>query len=147
MKFLRKFSSHFGWYFRFTNYLQHATSRHKFWIINVCCGRAVVLRTALFGFEPRWLPKRYQKSLAPYYRLRLPSCVRGFESQAHNLCFFNLYYWNCNEKRSKINKKDRDWTIFLKKSPLVHQSLTIVNYDSRIALTRKFPRYITILWL
>ena len=34
-----------------------------------------------------------------------PTILRpGFESQAHHLCFFNLY-WNCNEKRTKLNKK------------------------------------------
>ena len=25
--------------------------------------------------------------------------------------FLNLYYWNCNEKRTKINKRGRDWPI------------------------------------
>ena len=25
--------------------------------------------------------------------------------------FFNLYYWNCNEKRTKINKKRPDWPV------------------------------------
>ena len=29
------------------------------------------------------------------------------------LAFFNLY-WNCNEKRTKINKKGRDWPFFKK---------------------------------
>ena len=42
-------------------------------------------------------------AIAPWFRLRLPSCGPGFESQAHHLCFFN--YWNCNEKITKINKK------------------------------------------
>ena len=45
------------------------------------------------------------RSIAPWFCLRLPSCGRGFKSQAHHLSFFNLYYWNCNEKRTKINKK------------------------------------------
>ena len=44
-------------------------------------------------------------AIAPWFCLRLPSCGRGFKSQAHHLNFFNLYYWNCNEKRTKINKK------------------------------------------
>ena len=43
--------------------------------------------------------------IALWFRLRLPSCGPGFESQAHHLRFFNLYYWNCNEKITKINKK------------------------------------------
>ena len=44
-------------------------------------------------------------AIAPWYCLSLPSCSRRFESQAHHLGFINLYYWNCNEKRTKINKK------------------------------------------
>ena len=54
-------------------------------------------------------------AIAPWFHKRLPSCGPGFESQAHHLCFFNLYYWNCNEKRPKMNKRGRDWPIFLKK--------------------------------
>ena len=30
-------------------------------------------------------------AIAPWFRLRLPSCGPGFESQAQHLCFFNLY--------------------------------------------------------
>ena len=60
-------------------------------------------------------PKR-AAAITPWYRLRLPSCSRGFESQAHHLSFFNLYYWNCNQRRTKINKKGRDWPIFFKKT-------------------------------
>ena len=30
-------------------------------------------------------------AIAQWIRLRLPSCRPGFESQAHHLCFFNLY--------------------------------------------------------
>ena len=43
-------------------------------------------------------------AIAQWYHLRLPSCGRWFESQEHHLRFFNFYYWNCNEKRTKINK-------------------------------------------
>ena len=39
------------------------------------------------------------------FDLWLPFRCHIFKSQAHQLCFFNLYYWNCNEKRAKINKK------------------------------------------
>ena len=46
---------------------------------------------------------KWVAAIAPWFCLRLPSCSPGFESQAHHLCFFN--YWNCNEKRTKINKK------------------------------------------
>ena len=45
-------------------------------------------------------------AIALWFHLRLPSCGRGFESQAHHLSFFNLYNWNCNEKRTKVNKKE-----------------------------------------
>ena len=30
-------------------------------------------------------------AIAPWYCLSLPSCGRGFESQAHHLCVLNLY--------------------------------------------------------
>ena len=30
-------------------------------------------------------------AIAQWIRLHLPSCRPGFESQAHHLCFFNLY--------------------------------------------------------
>ena len=43
---------------------------------------------------------------APWFRLRLPSCSPGFESQAQHLRFFNLYNWCWNELRG------RDWPIF-----------------------------------
>ena len=29
-------------------------------------------------------------AIAPWFRLRLPSCGPGFESQAHHLCFFSI---------------------------------------------------------
>ena len=29
-------------------------------------------------------------AIAPWFRLHLPSCGPGFESQAHHLCFFQL---------------------------------------------------------
>ena len=44
-------------------------------------------------------------SASQRFRLHLPCCGRGFKSQAHHLYFFNLYFWNCNEKSTKINKK------------------------------------------
>ena len=36
-----------------------------------------------------------------------------------HLHFFNLYYWNCNEKRTKINKKEAGIGPFLKKGSKV----------------------------
>ena len=32
------------------------------------------------------------RNIAPWFCLLLPSCSPGFKSQAHHLCFFNLYY-------------------------------------------------------
>ena len=55
-------------------------------------------------------------NIAPRYRLCLPSCGCGFQSQAHHLRFFNLYNWNCNEKRTKINEKEAGIGPFLKKT-------------------------------
>ena len=49
--------------------------------------------------------KFYVLAIAPWFRL--PSCGPRFESLAHHLCFFSLYC-DCNEKRTKINKK-RPW--------------------------------------
>ena len=53
--------------------------------------------------------------LAPWYCLRLLSSGCGFKSQPHHLCFFNLYFWNCVEKRRKINKKEAGIGPFKKK--------------------------------
>ena len=43
-------------------------------------------------------------NIAPWFCLPLPSCGPRFKSQAHHLSFFQFYYWNCNEKITKINK-------------------------------------------
>ena len=56
--------------------------------------------------------ERVVADIAPWFCLRLPSCGPGFESLTHHLHFFNLYVWNCYEKRTKINKRGRDWPIF-----------------------------------
>ena len=56
-------------------------------------------------------------AIAPWFRLLLPSCGPGprFESHAHHL--FNLYYWNCIKKITKINKERLGLAhFFLKKS-------------------------------
>ena len=53
-------------------------------------------------------------AIAPCFSLHLQQCGPGFESQAHHLRFYNLYYWNCNEKRTKINKKKPELSHFLK---------------------------------
>ena len=30
---------------------------------------------------------------------------RRFKSHAHSLSFFNLYYWNCNDKKDENKQK------------------------------------------
>ena len=54
-------------------------------------------------------------AIAPWFHLCLQSCGPGFESQAHHLPFLNLYYWNCIEKITKINKKRLGLAHFFKK--------------------------------
>ena len=46
--------------------------------------------------------------------LSAPTILRPGLNPKHTIyAFFNLY-WNCNKKRTKINKKRQDWPIFLK---------------------------------
>ena len=40
-----------------------------------------------------------------YLCLRLPSCCPRFESQAHNLCFYQFRFELCHVEKTKINKK------------------------------------------
>ena len=42
--------------------------------------------------------------VAQWIHLRLPSCDHEFDSKAPRLSFFILYL-NCDEKRTKINKR------------------------------------------
>ena len=46
-------------------------------------------------------------AVAHWIRLYLPSCHPRFESQAHHLCFYHLWYlcYICHVKSTKINKK------------------------------------------
>ena len=59
------------------------------------------------------------------YTSRRPPQLRGFVCACHPAAtgsnpmhtiyaFFNLYYWSCNEKRMKKQKRGRDWPIFKK---------------------------------
>ena len=48
-------------------------------------------------------------AIAQWFCLRLPSSSPGFESQARH-----LYYWNWNEKRTKINEKEAGIGPYLK---------------------------------
>ena len=57
-------------------------------------------------------------AIAQWNRLRLPSCHRRFESQAHHLRFLwsnFVLYCHCVEKRTKNNKKRPALAHFLKK--------------------------------
>ena len=51
-------------------------------------------------------------AIAPWFRLRLPSCGPGFESQAHHLCFFQFVLKLKREKNENKPKRGRDWPIF-----------------------------------
>ena len=74
-------------------------------------------------------------AIAPWLHLRLPTCGPRFESQAHHLCLFNLYYRNCNEKWTKINKEARIGP-FLKKIFFLKSGVVIVGDTSlQIGLT------------
>ena len=77
--------------------------------LSACSDSWKILVIAMFNIRQPWVA-----AIAPWFCLRLPSCGPGFESQAHHLCFFNLYYWNCNEKIMKINKKEAGIGPFLK---------------------------------
>ena len=46
-----------------------------------CCGNIILYKTSGLTFK---------MVVAPWFRLRLPSCGLGFESQAHHLCFFQF---------------------------------------------------------
>ena len=58
------------------------------------------------------LNRQGEAAIAPWFRLCLLSCGPGFDPKHIIFAFFNLY-WNCNEKRVKINKKEaRIWPIY-----------------------------------
>ena len=60
-------------------------------------------------------------AIAPWFCLRLPSCGPGSNPMHTIYAFFNLY-WNCNEKRTKINKKRPGLARFFK-MPMCGQGL------------------------
>ena len=51
-------------------------------------------------------------AIAPWFCLRLPSCGPRFESQAHNLSFFQFVLKLLREKNENKQKRGRDWPIF-----------------------------------
>ena len=88
--------------------------------------------------------KTWVAAIAPWFCLSLPS---GSNPKHTIYTFFNLY-WNCNEKRTKINKKRPGLTHFLKKlnktysdsSPIQpctkHCTFTNVENSNRICLRK-----------
>ena len=91
-------------------------------IKTVCC----VIHLPIPTFEPQlgyvhWVASVFKKicrwavTIARWFCLSLTSCSPRLESQAHHLCFFNLYECNSNEKRTKINKKRLGLAHFLRK--------------------------------
>ena len=105
-------------------------SRADFWALT-----AIVATENAINKHGGWVDKvaQFAVAKAPWFRLRLPSCDRGFKSQAHHLRFFNLYYWNCNEKRTKINKRGR--------SGLAHFFKKVATSISFLNMGRTWPLF------
>ena len=55
-------------------------------------------------FEQRWFA--WVAAIAPWFRLRPPSCGPGFESQAHRLRFFQFILLKLYRENSKNKQKD-----------------------------------------
>ena len=66
-------------------------------------------------------------AIAPWFRLHLPSCSPGLNRKQTIYAFFNLYYWNCNEKVTKINKKWLGMAHFLKNNWWKSQLFILIN--------------------
>ena len=69
-----------------------------------------------WSYKKSFLLKSYQQqatndctnklaAIAPQYRLRLHPATTGSNPKHTIYAFFDSYYWNCNEKKTKINKK------------------------------------------
>ena len=55
-------------------------------------------------------------AIAQWFCLRLPSCGPGSNPEHTIYAYFNLYFWNCDEKRTKINEKEAGIGPFLKRN-------------------------------
>ena len=67
-------------------------------------------------------------AIAPWFRLGLPSCGPGFESQAHHLCFFQFVLLKLLLELEKNENKQKEAGIgpyFLKNMAFYH--LVIFN--------------------
>ena len=63
-------------------------------------------------------------AIAPWFRLCLPSCGPGFESQAHHLCFFQFVLLKLYRENNENKQKEAGIGPFLKKE------LAIFNVSS-----------------
>ena len=103
------------------------------WLFSASCVAPLIIEKKI-QLEPIWAFVGHNiqplAAIAPWFRLRLPSCCPGFESQAYHLCFFNLY-WNCNEKRTEIKQKEAGIGPFFKKT----FSQIIIDYFVRGSIT------------
>ena len=55
-------------------------------------------------------------AIAPWFRLGLPSCSPRFESQAHDLRFFQFVLMKLYRENNEKTKRGRAWPFFLKKT-------------------------------
>ena len=80
--------------------------------------------------------KGWVATIAPWFRLHLPSCGPKFESQAHHLCFFQfvllkLYQENNENKQKEPGispfKKNMEKGVLWTKLPILEQELTGID--------------------
>ena len=84
-------------------------------------------------------------AIAQWICLRLPSCLPGFESQAHHLCFFSIYIvrivylsfkLECEKNENK--QKEAGNGPFFKNEKL---NMTVVNYVEHFPYLWPVVRY------
>ena len=70
--------------------------------------------------EPETLSDKIWKiwvaAIAPWFRLRLPSCGPRFESQAHHLCFFQFVLLKLYRENHENKQKEAGIGPFFKKN-------------------------------
>ena len=77
-----------------------------------------------------WRPPKLSGSVCAYH-----PAAQGFESHVHHrhFEFFKLYLY-CNLKRTKINKRGRDWHIFWKNVFLGSQTVAVKTIFAHFSL-------------
>ena len=55
-------------------------------------------------------------AIAPWFRLRLPSCGPGFESLAHHLCFFQFVLLKLYQENNENKQKEAGIGPYVKKN-------------------------------